>query len=547
MSGVLVTVLILAALGVGGGAAAYLMRQRDQLEYAAQLRQVKEEGEQRLMELERQQREAIREARDENAKVRTALESEIKERRQEAKAYDQRLQLKEQALDRRAEAMDRRERAMQQQEQDLSRQTDLVQSSVQQIEATRAQATRDIQRDRDQAANELQRQREAFEHVRQTELARIADLSREAARQEVIASIEAEAQEEAHKRVKLIEAEAREEGEARAREIITVAIQRCASDQVSEVAISVVPLPNEEMKGRIIGREGRNIRTLEAATGVDLVIDDTPDTVILSSFDPVRREIARMALTKLILDGRIHPARIEEMVEKARQEVETIVREEGERAVTEANIAGLQPELVRMIGRLHFRTSYGQNVLNHSIEVAVLAGIMASELGADVQTCKLAGLMHDLGKAFDQEIEGPHALISGEIARRFNKSPNVIHAIVAHHGTEGDPMSLEAIIVQAADAVSASRPGARRETVDLYMKRLDMLEQIAASFPGVEKSFAVQAGREVRIIVRPEEINEAQAAQLAHDIARRIENSMDYPGQIKVSVVRETRATEYAK
>ncbi len=547
MPGVLVVVLVLAALGVGGGGAAYLMRQRDQLEYAAQLRHVKEEGEQRLMELERQQREAIHEARDENAKVRTALESEIKERRQEAKAYDQRLQQKEQALERRAETLDRRERAMQQQEQDLSRQTDQIQSSVQQIEATRAQAARDIQRDHDQAAREMQQQREAFEQKRQTELARVADLSREAARQEVISSIEAEAQEEAHKRVKLIEAQAREEGEARAREIITLAIQRCASDQVSEVAISVVPLPNEEMKGRIIGREGRNIRTLEAATGVDLVIDDTPDTVILSSFDPVRREIARMALTKLILDGRIHPARIEEMVEKARQEVETIVREEGERAVTEANIAGLQPELVRMVGRLHFRTSYGQNVLNHSIEVAVLAGIMASELGADVQTCKIAGLMHDLGKAFDQEIEGPHALISGEIARRFNKSPKIVHAIVAHHATEGDPMSLEAIIVQAADAVSASRPGARRETVDLYMKRLDMLEQIAASFPGVEKSFAVQAGREVRIIVRPEEINETQAAQLAHDIARRIENSMDYPGQIKVSVVRETRSTEYAK
>jgi ribonuclease Y len=301
------------------------------------------------------------------------------------------------------------------------------------------------------------------------------------------------------------------------------------------------------MKGRIIGREGRNIRALEAATGVDLIIDDTPEAVILSGFDPVRREVARIALTKLIVDGRIHPTRIEEVVAKAQQEVDTIVREEGERALMEANIANLPPELVKLIGRLHFRTSYGQNVLNHSIEVSVLAATIAAELGADVNVCKVAGLLHDLGKAIDQEVEGPHHLISGEIARRFNRSPAIIHAIVSHHAAESEPQSLEAAIVQAADAVSAARPGARRETIDLYIKRLESLENIANSFRGVEKAFAVQAGREVRIVVRPEEVDEFAASQLASDIARRIEETMDFPGQIKVCVVRETRSVDYAK
>jgi ribonucrease Y len=309
----------------------------------------------------------------------------------------------------------------------------------------------------------------------------------------------------------------------------------------------VVPLPNDEMKGRIIGREGRNIRALEAATGVDLIIDDTPEAVILSGFDPVRREIARIALTRLIIDGRIHPARIEEVVAKAQQDVETVVREEGERACAEANITNLPPELVKLIGRLHFRSSYGQNVLNHSIEVSVLAATIAAELGADMGVCKVAGLLHDLGKAIDQEVEGPHALIAGEIARRFGKSPRVVHAIVAHHATEAEPQSLEAAIVQAADAISAARPGARRETVELYIKRLESLERIANSFRGVEKSFAIQAGREVRIIVKPEEVDEVAAHQLAHDVAATIESSMDYPGQIKVCVVRETRVVDYAK
>src|SRR5579884_3725401 len=499
--------------------------QQSRLRNEEQLRQVKEDGEHRLIELQNQQREALREAKEENAKLRTSLEAEIRERRLEYREQEQRLQQKEQALDRKLEGIERRERTLHQKEQDIAQQG-------QQLE---------------QARQQLRAQTDRFAQERQHELERIAQLTREQARQELIAAVEAQAHDEAIKRVRAIEAQAREEAETRAREIITLAIQRCASDQVSEITVSAVPLPNDEMKGRIIGREGRNIRALEGATGVDLIIDDTPEAVILSSFDSVRREIARIALTKLILDGRIHPARIEEMVAKAREEVDQVVAEEGQRACTEANVTNLPPELVRLIGRLHFRTSYGQNVLNHSIEVSVLAAHIASELGADVNVCKVAGLLHDLGKAIDQEVEGPHHLISGEIARRFNRSPKVIHAIVAHHASEGEPQSLEAAIVQAADAISAARPGARRETIDLYIKRLESLEGIANSFPGVERSFAIQAGREVRILVKPEEVDEIGATQLARDIARKIEDTMDYPGQIKVSVVRETRSVEYAK
>ncbi|HEV2238972.1 MAG TPA: ribonuclease Y, partial [Ktedonobacterales bacterium] len=397
---------------------------------------------------------------------------------------------------------------------------------------------------------DLAARKDELDHLRQqrlTELERIGGMSAEDARKAVIAEVTEAARRDAARQAREIEARAHEEAEARAREIITLAIQRCASDQVSDVTVTVVPLPSDEMKGRIIGREGRNIRTLESATGVDVVIDDTPEAVVLSGFDPVRREVARIALTRLILSGRIQPASIEETVAKARQEVENVVREEGERACMEANITSLQPELVKLVGRLHFRTSYGQNVLNHSIEVSVLAATIAAELGADVNVCKVAGLMHDLGKAIDQEGEGPHALIAGEIARRFGKSPRVVHAIVAHHATEAEPQSLEAAIVQAADAISAARPGARRETVELYIKRLESLERIANSFRGVEKSFAIQAGREVRIIVKPDEVDEVAAHQLAHDVAETIEASMDYPGQIKVCVVRETRVVDYAK
>jgi ribonuclease Y len=512
-------VLLILLLGVIPGAiAGYLYGlQQHRLKHQEEMRQANEQFEARLVDLQEQQRTSLREAKEETAKVRTSLESmenESRERRQELKRQEQRLNQKEETIDRKSESLEKRERQVLQRSQELDQ--------------------------RQAALEELRAQRTA-------ELQRVANFSIEQARMEVIRLAEESARRDATRIAREIESQARGEADAKAREIVTLAIQRCASDQVSDVTVSVVPLPNDEMKGRIIGREGRNIRALEGATGVDLIIDDTPEAVILSSFDPVRREIARIALTKLILDGRIHPARIEEMVAKARNEVEQVVAEEGERACLEANIANLPAELVRLIGRLHFRSSYGQNVLNHSIEVSVLAAHIASELGADVHVCKVAGLLHDLGKAIDQEVEGPHHLISGEIARRYNRSPQVIHAIVAHHATENEPQSLEAAIVQAADAISAARPGARRETIDLYIKRLESLERIANSFHGVERSFAIQAGREVRILVKPEEVDELGAAQLAREIARKIQDTMDYPGQIKVSVVRETRAVEYAK
>jgi ribonuclease Y len=482
--------------------------------HAEQMLQEKEDAQTHFESLQQEQAKALREAKDETAKMRASLEAEARERRQELKRQEQRLTQKEENLDRKTDNLEKRERTLSQRIQEL----DTVKAD---LEETRVR--------------------------RVAELERVARMTQYEARAELVAAVEDDARRDAAKRAREIEAQAREEADARAREIIALAIQRCASDQVSEVTISVVPLPNDDMKGRIIGREGRNIRALEAATGVDLIIDDTPEAVILSGFDPVRREVARVALTKLILDGRIHPARIEEVVAKAQQDIENIVREEGERACAEANVTNLPPELVKLIGRLHFRSSYGQNVLNHSIEVSVLAATIAAELGADVGVCKVAGLLHDLGKAIDQEVEGPHMLISGEIARRFNRSPKVIHAIVSHHATESEPQSLEAAIVQAADAISAARPGARRETIDLYIRRLEALESIANSFTGVEKSFAIQAGREVRIIVRPEELDEIAASNLAREVARKIEESMDYPGQIKVCVVRETRSIDYAK
>jgi ribonuclease Y len=509
-------VLLIFGIGVLPGAAFgyFFGRQRTQTQQAEKMLEVTENADTRLVALQEEQRKALLEAKDESAKIRAQLETEARERRQDLKAQQQRLAQKEEEYDRKFDQLEKRERQLTQRVGDLDQQK--------------------------AALEELGAQRVA-------ELQRVGQLTLEEARAEVIRVAEEVAQRDAARAAREIEARARDEAESKAREIVTLAIQRCASDQVSEVTLSVVPLPNDEMKGRIIGREGRNIRALESATGVDLIIDDTPEAVILSSFDPVRREIARNALTKLILDGRIHPARIEEMVAKARGEIERVVEEEGQRACMEANITNFPPELVRLVGRLHFRSSYGQNVLNHSIEVSILAAAMAAELGADVNVCKVAGLLHDLGKAIDQEVEGPHHLISGEIARRFNRSPKIIHAIVAHHATDSEPQSLEAAIVQAADAISAARPGARRETIDLYIKRLESLESIANSFHGVERSFAIQAGREVRIIVKPEELDEIGASQLARDVAHKIEESMDYPGQIKVSVVRETRSVEYAK
>lgn len=487
---------------------------RNKQYFSDRLRIEKEESEQKLVELQMQQREALHEARDETARFRSAIEHDNAERRAELQRQERRLQQKEETLERKIDALEQRERKV------IARERTL-----------------------EQTHEEL----EAVKREQLKELERVAQLSEEQAKELLLTRIEDQVRTEAARRIRIIEDEAREEADARAREIITLAIQRCASDQVAEAVVSVVPLPNDEMKGRIIGREGRNIRALEAATGVDLIIDDTPEAVILSGFDPVRREVARLALTRLILDGRIHPARIEDVVAKARQEVDVIVREEGEKAAMEANVHGLQPELLKILGRLHFRTSYGQNVLAHSVEVSILAGTIAHELGADVNVCKTAALLHDMGKAIDQEVEGPHAIIGGEIARRFGKSPKIVHAMVAHHATESEPQSLEAAIVQAADAISAARPGARRETIDLYIKRLEALEHIANSFTGVEKSFAIQAGREVRIIVKPEEIDEFAANRLASDIAHKIEESLDYPGQIKVCVVRETRSIDYAR
>ena len=510
-----VIALIILVFGAGVAlAAGYLIgTTRNKQHFEERLRVEKETSEQKLMDLQSQQRDALHEARDETARFRAAMERDNTERRTELQRQERRLQQREESLERKIEAFEQRERKLVGRERSL-----------------------------EQAQEEL----EVIKREQLKELERVSQMTGEQAKEVLLTRIENEVRSEAARRIRAIEEEAREEADARAREIITLAIQRCASDQVAEAVVSVVPLPNDEMKGRIIGREGRNIRALEAATGVDLIIDDTPEAVILSGFDPVRREVARLALTKLILDGRIHPARIEEVVAKARQEVDIIVREEGERAAMEAGVHGLQPELLKIVGRLHFRTSYGQNVLAHSIEVSILAGTIAHELGADVNVCKTAALLHDLGKAIDQEV-GPHAIISGEIARRFGKSPKIIHAMVAHHASESEPQSLEAAIVQAADAISAARPGARRETIDLYIKRLEALENIANSFTGVEKSFAIQAGREVRIIVKPEEIDEYAASRLASDISHKIEESLDYPGQIKVVVVRETRSIDYAR
>jgi len=507
-------VAILAGAGMALRAGYQYGREQNKARYEELLLAEKDANERKMLEAQAQQREALLEARDETARFRTAMERENAERRTEIQRQERRIQQKEESLERKIDALEQRERKL-------------------------ALTERHLEQAREEVDNLRRKQL--------GEIERIAQLTQEQARELLLSRIEDQVRTEAAQRIRLIEEQAREEADTRAREIITLAIQRCASDQVAEAVVSVVPLPNDEMKGRIIGREGRNIRALEAATGVDLIIDDTPEAVILSGFDPVRREVARLALTRLILDGRIHPARIEEVVAKARQEVDTIVREAGERAAMEANVHGLQPELLKIIGRLHFRTSYGQNVLAHSVEVSILAATIAHELGADVNVCKTAALLHDMGKAIDQEVEGPHAIIGGEVARRFGKSPKIIHAMVAHHATESEPQSLEGAIVQAADAISAARPGARRETIDLYIKRLEALESIANSFTGVEKSFAIQAGREVRIIVKPEEIDEFAAIRLASEIAHKIEESLDYPGQIKICVVRETRSVDYAR
>ena len=462
---------------------------------------------------ESKKREALVEAKEEILKARTEHETEVKERRAELQKQENRLNQKEENLDRKLENLEHKEEAL-----------------------TTKQEALDAQRE------ELTQLKD--QEVR--ELERISGMTAEEAKNVLLTELEQEVTHEAALKVKEIETRAKEEADTTAKEIISLAIQRCAADHVAEATVSVVPLPNDDLKGRIIGREGRNIRTLETLTGVDLIIDDTPEAITVSCFDPVRREIARLALEKLILDGRIHPARIEEMVEKAKREVDATIKAEGERAVFETNVHGLHPELIKLLGRMKYRTSYGQNVLNHSIEVCHVAGLLAAEIGADVTMAKRAGLLHDLGKSIDHEVEGSHVQIGVELARKYRESDGVIHAIEAHHN-DVEPKTIVACLVQAADAISAARPGARRENVENYIKRLEKLEEVTSSFPGVEKSFAIQAGREVRIMVAPDKVSEDQMVLLARDIAKKIEEELEYPGQIKVNVLRETRAIEYAK
>ncbi len=507
---ILIVVAGLEAVLLGVGAFAYVNRRRTD---ETSLQEARDQASRILADAETRQKELLLEAKDETLRLRNELEAEVRERRAEVSQMERRLTQKEENLDRKLEALDSREAAVRQREAEV----DEVRSEAESLR---------------------QRQLQEFE--------RVASLSASEAREELLAAVELEIRDEASRRVREMEKDVEATAGQRARKILATAIQRYASEVTAETTVSVVQIPSEEMKGRIIGREGRNIRAIEAATGVDLIIDDTPDAVTVSCFDPVRREIARVALSMLVQDGRIHPTRIEEAVNKARREVEATMQEAADNAAVEAGVLNLHPEVLKVIGRLRYRTSYGQNVLRHSIETGHIAAMIAREIGADVDIARAGGFLHDVGKAVDHEVEGTHAIIGAEIARRYRVKDEIAHCIEAHH-EEVEPRSAEAVVVMMADAISGGRPGARRESLEAYIKRLETLENIAKGFKGVEAAFAIQAGREVRIIVKPEQIDDLEAMRIARDVSQKIEESMEYPGQIKVTVVRETRATEYAR
>jgi ribonuclease Y len=509
LSTLVVALVVVAALvGVGLG---YIVKRRHTVD---QLRLAQESADQLRLKVEAEQKAILLEAKEEAIRIRSAAEGEARELRAEIQVQERRLRQKEENLDRKLEELETRQRRLQRREEE-------AEGRVRELEQLKQEQVAVIER--------------------------VSALSREEARAILLQRVEDEMRQEIARRARQLEMEARQQAEMNARKILSVAIQRYSSETVGEVSTSVVPIPNEEMKGRIIGREGRNIRSLEAATGVDLIIDDTPDAVTLSCFDPIRREIARVALTKLVQDGRIHPARIEEIVAKAKQEVEQEIKEEGEAAAYEAGVPGLHPEIIKVVGRLKFRTSYGQNQLQHATECAHIGAMLAAEVGADVNLVRRAAFLHDIGKVLTHEVEGPHHIIGADFLKRFGESKAVVQAVAGHHDHDPERQSIEDVLVQAADAASGARPGARRESLENYVRRLEALEEVANSFDGVEKSFAIQAGREVRILVKPEAVDDLQAIRLARDIVKKIEETLQYPGQVKITVVRETRAVDYAR